>query len=310
MQPSYGYKHGAEDEEDDEDNLDDEPKRFVTEERDDSALSSYNPAYLAVMPSANYKFNMFSPKPAQYAVNKQNQQSSYENEESEENELNVTTKPMNTPAGFGCVSGASMIDANEDETTTTDADESVFEKKPTAQQDESFSSSSNKLALDDLESFISEFYAEASPEIKKQEVVVVNKSKLTKRSSLQSLDSINSAKTSSLKSQVSHKRLSITDDQHLVVKSTKPAVASVATTAKKRFSTEKPQGATIVASSYISGSDKTVSKARTTQISKPASAISSRAVSKTSSASQSSGPQINSTRSSQLRASNSTNLGN
>ena len=317
MQQSFGYKHGEEDEEEDEDNLDEEPKKFVTEERDESILSNYNPAYLAIIPNTSYKFNMFSPKPAQYAVNKQNVgavvvQSNYEEENEEnDNELNITTKPMNTPAGFGCVSGASMIDANtSNEDTTTDVDESVFEKKPSAQQDESFSSSSNKLALDDLESFISEFYAEASPEVKKQEVVV-NKSKLTKRSSLQSLDSINSTKTSSLKSQVSHKRLSITDDQHLVVKSTKPAVASVTTTAKtKRLSTEKPQGATIVASSYISGSDRTVSKARTTQIGKPASVITSKVVSKPSSASQNSGPQINSTRSSQLRASNSTNLGN
>ena len=175
------------------------------------------------------------------------------------NNLNLTTKPMNTPAGIGSMSGTSLIDDEEDE----EEGEKSGSKRNSNNKLTNKSSNNLELGILDLENFISELYAPSttgSPaKVESNETntikseIEVNKKKILKRSSLQSIvsnrssfssssstsssvsisalattasDSISFLKSNTNLKPQSHKRLSINNDRTGAVINLVPPVTS------------------------------------------------------------------------------------
>ena len=91
-------------------------------------------------------------QPNHFGAKQEEEEENDEDDEEEEgdltdNNLNLTTKPMNTPAGFCNMSGASLPDDDQDQ-------EHVIE----IGQNHEKSSNNLELGILDLENFISEFY--------------------------------------------------------------------------------------------------------------------------------------------------------
>ena len=102
------------------------------------------------------------------------------------NNLNLTTKPMNTPAGFGSMSGASLIEDDEESSSNSHSNRSSSASQKNIasllvhENAASELESTNKLELGilDLENFISELYAQSSspaPSAPSQTLVMPNR---------------------------------------------------------------------------------------------------------------------------------------